>query len=89
MDPFEPDWVKYQVLYKQLARFILVNPSKTASKENGEQREALRCLELLIEVLTLQPNGAILPDLIHLMTKGNLMKARNDIIDQVNTALTI
>lgn len=45
------------------------------------------CLELLIEVLSTQPS-ALLPDLIHLMTKNNLMKARNDVIDSIGLMMT-
>ena len=90
VDPHEQDWVKYEILYRKLAIHLNVSGSsnKQAPVEKKEQKDALTCLELLIEVLTLQPS-AILPDLIHLTTKGNLMKARNEVIQQVNNTLTL
>jgi len=44
-------------------------------------------MELLVQVFTEQPCG-ILGDLIHIMTKNNLMKARNDLIDSVCATVT-
>ena len=44
------------------------------------------CLELLFEVLSEEP-CAILADLIHLMTKNHLMKARNDMVENVTCML--
>lgn len=55
--------------------------------ESQEKRDAMLCLELLVEVLTVEPS-ALLQDLIHIVSKSNMMRARNDIIDSVCTSIT-
>ena len=45
-------------------------------------------MELLTEALSLQPS-AILSDLIHLVTKDNLMRSRNDFIESIHLSLTL
>jgi len=54
--------------------------------DNQERRDAMLCLELLVEVLSLEPCG-LLSDLVHLISKSNMMRARNDIIDNVSNSL--
>ena len=44
------------------------------------------CLELLVEVLSAEP-CAILQDLVHLVSKSNMLRARNDLVDNVCISL--
>lgn len=84
-----PDWKKYRVVYGKLAPELQVNgpTGKTATIEGSNRRDAMLVLELLIEVFSLEPN-CLLADLVHLVSKSNMMRARNDVLDGISASLS-
>ena len=47
----------------------------------------MNCLELLFEVLSAYPS-AILADLVYLLSKNNMMKTKNDVIENISGRMT-
>jgi len=82
--------MKYRSFYGSLApRLQDDNNTATAELSHIEMKEtidALLCVELLIEVMSLQPS-ALLQDILHLLLKSNLVKSRIEWIDSISSIL--
>ena len=83
-DKSSADWLKYKALYLGIAPKLQVNDGA----DNKEGRDALQCLELLVEVLSNQPT-ALLNDLIHMLSKHKMAQTRTETMEQIHQSLTL
>ena len=93
-----PDWQKYGALYSSLATHIRLGGESKKDQEDEAiaasvsesaktKKDALHCLELLFEVLSAYPS-ALLADLVYLLSKNNMMKTKNDVIENISGRMT-
>jgi hypothetical protein len=93
-----PDWQKLNILFNQLAVALPIcthrinKASKYATKQemlaaasgDKKRKDALICLKLLADILSLE-SSAIQQEVLHLLSKHNIVKARNGILTSLQS----
>ena len=80
-----PDWKKYTALYKKIGTNLCINHNAKMPDANIK-KDAFLCLKLLADVLICE-QSPLLADIVHLMSKHNVLRARNEAIVSVNQDL--
>ena len=84
-DKSVPDWRKYAALYKNIGANLCI--SHNARTPGGDtKKDAFTCLKLLADILICE-RSPLLADIVHLLSKHNVLRARNEAIVAVSQDL--